>query len=208
MPGPSAPIADLGRDRRLEIDRRLGLHGDETLVLMGLGGVNLRPPLEAWPALAGVCWLIPPDWGQVDRPDVRNWTVLTDDCSMVDLIRSCDVLFTKSGYGAFAEAACNATRVLYVGRDDWPEEPWLSRWLTEHGNALKIDRRQLAAGDWLNLCGRCWRNRQTAGGAVRHDRGRRLAGASASMNSVPDKPGGWRACWPPRPRSVCSPRSE
>ena len=141
------PIADLGRDRRLEIDRRLGLHGDETLVLMGLGGVNLRPPLEAWPALADVCWLIPPDWGQVDRPDVRSWTVLTDDCSMVDLIRSCDVLFTKPGYGAFAEAACNATRVLYVGRDDWPEEPWLSRWLTEHGNALKIDRRQLAAGD-------------------------------------------------------------
>ncbi|MDG4553788.1 MAG: hypothetical protein P9E24_06020 [Candidatus Competibacter sp.] len=143
---PIGPIAALGRNRRPEIDRRLGLRGGETLVLMGLGGVNLRPPLETWPALADVCWLIPPDWGQVARPDVRSWAVLSD-CSMLDLIRSCDVLFTKPGYGAFAEAACNATRVLYVGRDDWPEEPWLSRWLTERGNAIEIDRQRLASGD-------------------------------------------------------------
>ena len=66
---------------------------------------------------------------------------------MVDLIRSCDVLFTKPGYGAFTEAACNGARALYVARDDWPEEPWLSRWLIEHGNAVKIGRRQLASGD-------------------------------------------------------------
>ena len=143
---PIGPIAALGRNRRPEIDRRLGLGGNETLVLMGLGGVKLRPPLEAWPALAGVCWLIPPEWGQVERPDVRSWAVLAD-CSMLDLTCSSDVLFTKPGYGAFTEAACNATRVLYVGRDDWPEEPCLSRWLTEHGNAVKIDRRRLASGD-------------------------------------------------------------
>ncbi|MGB5063894.1 MAG: hypothetical protein WBQ37_09050 [Candidatus Competibacter sp.] len=143
---PIGPIAALGRNRRPEIDRRLGLCGGETLVLMGLGGVNLRPPLEAWPTLTDVCWLIPPDWGQVARSDVRSWEALAD-CSMLDLIRSCDVLFTKPGYGAFTEAACNATRVLYVGRDDWPEEPWLSRWLTEHANAVKINRRQLASGD-------------------------------------------------------------
>ncbi len=143
---PIGPIAALGRNRRPEIDRRLGLRGGETLVLMGLGGVNLRPPLETWPTLTDVCWLIPPDWGQVARSDVRSWVELTD-CAMLDLIRSCDVLFTKPGYGAFTEAACNGTRVLYVGRDDWPEEPWLSRWLTERGNAVKIDRRRLASGD-------------------------------------------------------------
>ena len=61
--------------------------------------------------------------------------------------RACDVLFTKPGYGAFTEAACNGTRVLYVERDDWPEEPWLSRWLMEHGNGVKINRRQLATGE-------------------------------------------------------------
>ena len=142
---PIGPIAALGRDRRAEIDRRLGLGEGETLVLMGLGGVAMRPPLEDWPALSGVRWLTPPDW-KVTRPDMVNWAVL-DDCSMLDLIRSCDVLFTKPGYGAFAEAACNGTRVLYVERDEWPEEPWLSRWLWEHGNGVKIGRRLLVTGD-------------------------------------------------------------
>ena len=66
---------------------------------------------------------------------------------MIDLICSCDVLFTKPGYGAFTEAACNGIRVLYVARDDWPEEPWLSRWLLENGNGVKISRQQLATGE-------------------------------------------------------------
>ncbi|MBE2294048.1 MAG: hypothetical protein IAF00_03825 [Phycisphaerales bacterium] len=140
------PIAALGRNRRAEIERRLGLRDGQRLVLMGLGGVNLRPPLEMWPTLPDICWLIPPDWGQVMRPDVRSWDVLPD-YPMLDLVRSCDVLLTKPGYGAFVEAACSGIRVLYVGRDDWPEEPWLSRWLSEHGNAVKINRQQLATGD-------------------------------------------------------------
>ena len=139
------PVAALGRERRTEINRRLHLRGDETLVLMGLGGVAMRPPLEAWPEFPGVRWLTPPDW-QVTRPDMASWAEL-GDCSMLDLIRSSDVLFTKPGYGAFTEAVCNGTRVLYVERDDWPEEPWLSDWLVEHGNGVRINRRQLATGE-------------------------------------------------------------
>ena len=142
---PIGPIAALGRDRRSEIIRRLGLGRDETLVLMGLGGVAMRPPLETWPEFPGMRWLTPPDWS-VTRPDMTSWAMLAD-CSMLDLIRSSDVLFTKPGYGAFTEAVCNGTRVLYVARDDWPEEPWLSHWLAEHGNGVKINRRQLASGE-------------------------------------------------------------
>ena len=139
------PVAALGRERRVEINRRLGLRGNETLVLMGLGGVAMRPPLEAWPEFPGVRWLTPPDW-DVTRPDMASWAEL-GDCSMLDLIRSSDVLFTKPGYGAFTEAVCNGTRVLYVERDDWPEEPWLSDWLAEQGNGVRISRRQLITGE-------------------------------------------------------------
>jgi hypothetical protein len=139
------PIAALGRNRRADINRRLRLREDATLALMGLGGVAMRPPLENWPAVPGICWLTPPDWA-VARSDLVDWATLSD-CSMVDLIRSCDVLLTKPGYGAFTEAACNGTRVLYVERDDWPEEPWLSHWLMEHGNGVKIDRRRLTSGE-------------------------------------------------------------
>ncbi len=139
------PIAALGRNRRAQIDRQLSLRGDETLILMGLGGVDMRPPLENWPRLPGVCWLTPPVWNTT-RTDMPNWAGLAD-LSMIDLIRSCDVLFTKPGYGAFTEAVCNGVRVLYIARDDWPEEPWLSRWLQEYGNAIKINRRQWASGE-------------------------------------------------------------
>lgn len=139
------PIAGIGQDRRLDINRRLGLQGDETLILMGLGGVAMRPPLEIWPTLPGIRWLTPPAWNPT-RADMASWAAL-EDCSMLDLIRSCDGLFTKSGYGAFTEAVCNGTRVLSVARDDWPEEPWLSDWLMEHGNGVKISPRQLATGE-------------------------------------------------------------
>lgn len=142
---PVGPIAALGQDRRSAINRRLGLRGDETLVLFALGGFDMRPPLENWPQLPGVCWLTPPTWNS-NRADMPAWA-MPEDGSMLDLIRSCDVLFTKPGYGAFTEAVCNGTRVLYVGRDDWPEEPCLSCWLLEQGNGLKISRRQLANGD-------------------------------------------------------------
>lgn len=142
---PIGPIAALGQDRRTEINHRLGLGEGEMLVLMGLGGVDMRPPLEHWPMLPGVCWLTPPAWNAA-RPDLPNWAGLAD-LSIVDLIRSCDVLFTKPGYGAFTEAACNGVRALYVARDDWPEEPWLSRWLLENGNGVKISRQQLMTGE-------------------------------------------------------------
>lgn len=143
---PIGPIAALGQDRRKEIAQRLGLRQGEIVVLMGLGGVALRPPLEQWPTFPDVRWLTPPNWEAV-RSDMVSWGLL-EEYSMLDLIRSCDVLFTKPGYGAFTEAACNGARVLYVARDDWPEEPWLSRWLVEQGNAVKISRQQLVSGDF------------------------------------------------------------
>lgn len=148
---PIGPIAAVGRNRRSEMARRLDLRAGETLVLVGLGGVDMRPPLENWPELPGVRWLIPPDWDAA-RADWVSWAVL-DDFSMLDLIRSCDVLFTKPGYGAFAEAVCNGRRVLYVERDDWPEEPWLSRWLGEQGNGVKIERWRLATGEFAEPLG-------------------------------------------------------
>ena len=138
------PIAALGQNRRAEIDQRLGRSAGEKQVLIGLGGVDMCPPLDGWPVLPGVYWLTPPSW-KTTRPDMPNWAGCSD-LSMVDLVRSCDVLLTKPGYGAFTEAACNGVPVLYVARDDWPEEPWLSHWLHAHGNAVKISRQQLANG--------------------------------------------------------------
>jgi len=137
------PVATLGRNRRDELCERLRLPSDATLVLIALGGIGLRLPLERWPAMPNVRWLVPASW-QVQRADAVAWEAA--DMRFVDLVCSCDVLLTKTGYGSYTEAACNGTPVLYLARDNWPEEPWLSRWLTAQGNALPVSRAQLESG--------------------------------------------------------------
>ena len=139
------PIGVLGRSQRPLIDHRLGLRDDETLVLIGLSGMEMRLSLTHWPRLPGVHWLTPPGT-DAQRDDVHDWTVLGAR-PMVDLIASCDAFLTKPGYGAFVEAACHGTPVLYVERDDWPEEPGLSRWLHTHGRAQRLSREQFAQGN-------------------------------------------------------------
>ena len=42
-------------------------------------------------------------------------------------------MITKSGYGLLAEAAAAGLPVLYRPRPDWPETPWLERWIGEVG---------------------------------------------------------------------------
>ena len=138
------PVATIGRQRRSYLNTRLGLTGEETLVLAGLGGIEFCLPMDHWPTIPGVRWLVPAAW-EVKRPDV-SYRETVADVPFIDLLLSSDVLLTKSGYGSFTEAVCNGKPVLYVQRDDWPEEPGLSRWLTEHGNALAIDRDKLEAG--------------------------------------------------------------
>lgn len=139
------PVAFMGRERRPELNARLRLRGDETLVLVALGGVDMPLRLENWPQRPELCWLVPPAW-EVARADVRDWGSLADS-SFIDLTCSCDVMLTKPGYGAFAEAACNGKPVLYVERGDWPETPYLVNWLEKVGNVLRIERRRLETGD-------------------------------------------------------------
>jgi hypothetical protein len=66
----------------------------------------------------------------------------------IDVLSSCDVLLCKPGYGSFAEAACNGIAVLYVARDDWPEEPFLIAWMEAHGLCRRVQRQALELGDF------------------------------------------------------------
>jgi len=137
------PVARIGRSRRAEIDAKLGLHGVERLVLVTLGGIATRLPLERWPRLPGVRWLVQADWG-VAHPDV--FTVESLAMDFTDVLASCDALLCKPGYGSFVEAACNGVPVLYASRPDWPEQPYLVDWLTTHGRCLEVGRAELELG--------------------------------------------------------------
>ncbi|MFM9912170.1 MAG: hypothetical protein ACKVN9_01370 [Methylophilaceae bacterium] len=140
-----APIAKVGVNRRDAINAKLGLAKDEKLVLVSMGGMALRFPMERWPQMEGVRWLVQVDW-QVSRPDVTSLESL--QMEFIDVLASCDVLLCKPGYGSFAEAACNGIPALYVAREDWPEEPILIAWLEEYGLCRKVPRHSLERGSF------------------------------------------------------------
>ncbi len=136
------PIAAIGTNRRAEISQRLKLSSDEKLVLVSMGGISGRLPIERWPRIKGVRWLVQSDW-QIEHPDAIVLESL--QISFSDLLASSDALICKPGYGSFAEAACSGVPVLYVSRD-WPEAPPLIEWLQQHCSCREVSRQALEQG--------------------------------------------------------------
>ncbi len=140
---PVAPIADIGRNRRDELDALLGLTHDTRLVLLSMGGIATRLPMEDWPRIAGVRYLVQASW-RCTHPDAIALESLP--MSFSDLLSSSDLLLSKPGYGSFVEARYSGVPVLYVNRGDWPESAALKAWLEQHGNCQEISREQAAQG--------------------------------------------------------------
>lgn len=153
------PVADPGRNRRAELLQRLyatrsAETGGEKLVLVAMGGIEFRLPVEDWPRTDGVTWLVPQAWN-VARDDVSSFDSL--GMSFSDVLASCDAVLTKPGYGTFADAACAGVPVLYVSRGEWPEEPYLVQWLQQYGVCLKVGSADLHRGELQDSLDKLWR---------------------------------------------------
>lgn len=134
---PVGPIAARGGRHDL------GLPPGSRTVLVAMGGIAHRLPVEEWPRQPGVRWLVPQDW------DCRHPDAIACESfglAFTDLLASVDAVVTKPGYGTFTEAACNGTPVLYQRRADWPEQDCLIAWLHAHARCREIDGSSLAAG--------------------------------------------------------------
>jgi hypothetical protein len=138
------PIAQLGRERRSELREKVGAGRTATIVMVALGGIPARLPVEAWPALADTHWLVPAAWN-VLRADMIAIEAL--DWPFPDLLRSVDAVVTKPGYGTFTEAVCNGAAVIYQRRDDWPEQDCLIDWLQAHARCAEVTATDLATGN-------------------------------------------------------------
>jgi hypothetical protein len=130
----------------------LGLAG-ERCVLVALGGISHRLPIERWPRLPGVRWLVAAAW-QCRHPDAL--VAESFGLSFTDLLCSVDAVLTKPGYGTFTEAACNGTPVLYQRRVDWPEQDCLIDWLEQHGNCREIAVDRVHAGKMADDLAALW----------------------------------------------------
>ena len=145
---PGMPMAALANRRAIgpiaSIGRRhdLGL-GSDKAVLIAMGGVAHRLPVENWPRMPGVRWLLAADW-QCTHPDAVAYESF--GLGFTDLLCSVDAVVTKPGYGTFTEAAANGTPVLYQRRDDWPEQDCLIEWLRRNSPCLEIPADCLHSG--------------------------------------------------------------
>ena len=109
-----------------------------------MGGVALRLPVEAWPRLPGVRWLVPAAWA-CTHPDALPYAPC--GAGFTDLLASVDAVLTKPGYGTFAEAACNGVPLLYLRREDWPEQDCLIDWLEKLGRCREVAAVDLERGN-------------------------------------------------------------
>ncbi|MBI5461220.1 MAG: hypothetical protein HY941_03440 [Gammaproteobacteria bacterium] len=141
---PIGPLAHVGNNVRAELYARLNVPESQRLVLIAPGGIELRLPLEDWPAHPDIAWIVPDAW-QVRRRDMWGFEAL--GFAFTDVLASVDALLGKLGYGTVAECACNATPLLYMPRPDWPEERFLAEWLHAHGRCAPIERKAVLRGD-------------------------------------------------------------
>lgn len=138
-------LAESGNARRGELRTRVGAGETARVVMIALGGIPKRLPVEGWPALPNTHWLVPQSWN-VQRNDMHAFEPL--GWPFADLLRSVDAVVAKPGYGTFAEAACNGTAVLYQRRaDGWPEQDCLIDWLHAHARCAEVSAGDLQAGN-------------------------------------------------------------
>jgi hypothetical protein len=67
-----APVARIGRPDRSRVSQMLDLNESERWLLIAMGGMEFRLPVENWPQIPGLNWLVPREW-QVTRPDFRGF---------------------------------------------------------------------------------------------------------------------------------------
>ena len=151
--GPIAQLApnltsapDYRRQERMKLAQLLGLNPDQRWLLIAMGGMDFRLPLENWPLIRDTQLLCPLAWA-VDRPDTRAFDPPGTDLPFTDLLALVDAVLTKPGYGTFVEAACNGVPLLYVPRDDWPEEEHLVAWMHQNARCAAVERSALFVGD-------------------------------------------------------------
>lgn len=163
MPGfdngvPIGPVCEPPQAVARTLLEALARHQGHTepgwFVLVSMGGIPTRLDISTWPDHC----MGRPVYYLVSRQIAAQHShgIAIDDpsrsspaFSFASLFAICDLFIGKPGYGAFVEAVCTGTPVLYLERPDWPETEVLTDWIAAHGSALQITLAQLTGGDFL-----------------------------------------------------------
>jgi hypothetical protein len=138
-------VARRSECNRAEARERIGLPAGRPVVLLSFGGLGFTAMrVERFAEMPEILFLAteafrdpPANLIHLDRPDL-DYTLL---------LRACDAVVTKPGYGIVAASLANAVRVLYTARGEFPEAPILVRALEEHATAQFLAFDDLERGE-------------------------------------------------------------
>ncbi len=148
-----------GRNMRELLLRRIGARPGTRLCYVtfgGIGGTQPRPRVpenEEWaciPAARSSC--VSRGGRTVPASDLAGLDAL-------DLIASCDLVLTKTGYGTFTECVAHGTPCAFLARPEWPEAHDLEEWITATGLGMPVTTSMLADGTWLKVAKHLRRSR-------------------------------------------------
>lgn len=147
----------VARRSRLETSdarRRLAIDGHRPTVLLSFGGlgpseidINRLARTPDW------LFLVTPPGPRHEAENVRvvgTEEMMARGLRFEDLVRACDVVASKPGYGIVSECIANETRLLYTSRGDFAEYAMLVEGIEKHGVSRFIDNDTLRAGDWAD----------------------------------------------------------
>lgn len=148
------PMTSFPRRKQVAVivdDEWTGVHEKEKAqktALIMFGGAG-DPPFDMQ-ALANMC-----DWQfltlnplpQIAPANIQQ-TSLENGTAAV--MRECDVVITKPGYGTLAECWQTNTPLLYLPRDLFPEYPYLDAWLQKNAPSARLSIEDFISGNWEN----------------------------------------------------------
>ena len=137
------PIGRSAPPRRADLDTALGICHGGTVVMVSLGGIPFDLPIQHWPTVSGVHWII--DCQAPPRPDVHS--LEETGLTFHEALASVDTLAIKLGYGLSVEAALAGRPILYLRRGHFPDESSILEWIEGRIPAIEIDSRRLITGD-------------------------------------------------------------
>lgn len=142
------------REARLspeEVLKKLGFKQDDRLVLVSMGGI----PIEKFDQnlsyrIEKLKFIIPVD-GVSQSHQEGNLVYLPHNHNFFhpDLVRAAKIVVGKVGYSTIAEVYSLQKPFVYVRRDNFPESPFLEKFILEHLNAYSSAMEEFFTHDWL-----------------------------------------------------------
>ena len=138
-------VASPGRPCRPKLAAATGAALDSTWVLLSFSSLAWSPEaLSRAAASPGIEWFTvrPLEWNvpQFHAVDRRRFP-------FADVLASCDVVLTKTGFGIVSECIVNQKPMVYVHRAEWPESALLVEGIRRFARGVELPADRLYAGD-------------------------------------------------------------